>query len=360
MPHHPSVPARTPSWGLFHLTFLPALLMLPVWGCATASVCPERDSTQRVQDSAYVRHFGDKVVIKLDVEDDNDRFKVDGVDFKYDIRANLGPAKVLSLNYRWAYLGISYLPRVIDPAKHNARKGESAGLGFGCGLTRPKLLLDLSYKQQKGFYLHNTEDYVPGWDGTSDPYIQFPDMKFRIIRGTAAYKLNPNFSMRAIQAQTEAQRKSAASLIPTLQSAYFVTDNETAGATSSQRASTLEVLAQLSYYGTWVIHRWVYLSGGAGIGVGGYYTWLLTRQSGADDVYSELWGGMTRGLLHAGLGYNGDRFIAGAEILYQKSLSREPADAARLQYTRTAYQVFLGYRLNSPKWLTKAFGIVDF
>jgi hypothetical protein len=311
------------------------------------------DSLRRGQDTAYIQSYSDKLIVKLDLDNDVIRFKLTGDGFRYDIRPNLGPNRILSLNYRWAYVGVSYLPEFVTGNKWDERRGETSGFGLGGGITSPRFLFDIQYGQVRGFYLHNTADYVPGWDPDSDPYIQFPELKLWMIRGAAYYKANPNFSLRAIQSQTEAQRKSAASLLPGLAYNYYVIDNYSTAGPSSQRSDNLLLIAQLNYYATRVLHRRWYATLGAGGGAGINHIWLLTRQP-AGDVESTQTNGVVRGFLNAGLGYNGTRFIAGAEVLHHQSFTRQQ-DVVDMVLTRTAYQVFVGYRFTAPVFLKKSF-----
>ena len=315
-------------------------------------------SGKRQYDTSYVQRYSDKIVAKLDVDSDVDQYLIQGSNFKYDIRPNAGVSKLLSFNYRYAYLAVSYLPSIIAPNRLNDQRGETSGFGVGTGLSTPRLVADISYKKVKGFYLHNTGDVDPGWDSSSDPYIQFPEMKTWMIRGVMLYKVNPNYSVRAIQTQTEAQRKSATSLIPGIASTYYVIDNQSASSSSSQKSNTLEVLAELNYYGTLVINHRLYFSAGLGAGAGMYHTWLLTRQP-TGNIGSTQSNSIFRGIGNAGLGYNANRFIAGAEILHYQSFSSQPNDVVQMKFTRTAFQVFIGYRFKPPRFIEKTMDGLD-
>lgn len=315
------------------------------------------DSLKRKQDTTYVKSYLDKLMLKMDMDNDLLRFKLSGDDFKYDIRPNLGPSRTMSFNYRWAYIGFSYLPDFILKNKWNDRRGKTQAFSMGGGITAPRFLFDLKYTGVKGFYLHNTSDYVMGWNPDSDPYIQFPDLDTWMIRGSAFYKTNPNFSVRAIQNQTEAQRKTASSLLPGIAYNYYVIDNKSQTGSSSQRSKNLMIIAQLDYYATLVLHKKWYATLGVGAGGGFNYTWLLTRQSNG-NIESTQSSGVVRGFLNTGLGYNGTRFIAGAELLYHQSYSQQQK-TIDLVFTRTAYQIFIGYRFNAPVFLKNSFAALD-
>lgn len=316
---------------------------------SSAMATAATDSLKHQQDTTYIKHYEDKLIVKLDLDNDYVRFKITGNDFKYDIRPNLGPNRTLSFSYRWAYFGVSYLPDFIVGNKWNERRGETTGFGAGAGITAPRFLLDIQYTQAKGFYLYNTSDYVPGWDFGSDAYIQFPDLTIWMVRGMALYKTNPNFSLRAIQYQTEAQRKTATSLLPGIAYQYYVIDNESQSSTSSQRSNNLMLLAQINYYATLVLHKKWYATLGLGAGGGFYYTWLLTRQP-SGNIESTLSSGVFRGYFNGGVGYNANRFFAGAELLHYQSFTKQPNNIDMV-FTRTAFQIFVGYRFSAPRFI---------
>ncbi len=323
-------------------------LIVPIGALAVS-----RDTLRIKQDTTYIKSYSDKLILKLDLDNDIIQFKLTGNDFKYDIRPNLSSNRTLSLTYQWLYIGFSYLPDFIVANKWNERKGETNAFGIGAGITSPRFLFDIQYKEANGFYLHNTSDYVPGWNPDVDPYIQFPELGIWMIRGSALYKTNPNYSVRAIQYQTEAQRKTASSLLPGIAYNYYVIDNKSQSASSSQKSNNLILLAQLDYYATLVLHKKWYATLGVGTGVGFYYTWLLTRQA-SGNIESTNSNGMVRGFLNAGLGYNGTRFFSGAELLYYQSFTKQQNNI-EMVFTRTAYQIFIGYRFNAPRFLKNGF-----
>jgi hypothetical protein len=71
----------------------------------------------------------------------------------------------------------------------------------------------------------------------------------------------------------------------------------------------------------------------------------ITRQT-SGNIESTNSDGVIRGFLNAGLGYNGTRFFSGAELLFYQSFTKQPNNIDMV-FTRTAFQVFLGYRFNA-------------
>jgi Domain of unknown function (DUF4421) len=117
------------------------------------------------------------------------------------------------------------------------------------------------------------------------------------------------------------------------------------------------LLAQLDYYATLVLHKKWYATLGVGAGGGFYYTWLLTRQA-SGNIESTISDSVVRGFLNTGLGYNGTRFFSGAEFLYFQSFTKQPSNIDMV-FTRTAYQIFIGYRFNQPRFLKSNFDKIE-
>jgi hypothetical protein len=327
-----------------------------MWSPAKAE---DMDTVVSRVDTTFIQSYKDKLIVKMDIENDKDYFRISGAGANYDIRPNLGPAKILSFSYRWAYLAVEYLPRFIDPIEGTGEnKGKSEGFGISLGYSAPTWVADINYRNVKGYYLENTADFVPGFDPSADEYIQFPDLQTWMIHGSVLYKLNPNYSLLAVQTQTEAQRKSAVTLMPGLGYNYMNVDNDFANSTSAQKSSTVMLLANINANGTLVIHRNWYLTAGARFGFGGYYMWLTTKT--IDGVYeSTLTDRVVRGRVHAGIGFNSQRFISGGELIYQRSFGEQGGGAITLDYTRLAFQLFVGYRFNAPRFLQKTLDAIE-
>jgi hypothetical protein len=339
--------------------FIIAILMILLIPAYTLATHNSYDTVQNRQDTTYIKHYSDKLIVKIDVDNDIDWYLLEGSNFKYDIRPNFGTAKTISFNYRWAYFEIGYLPRMFNSTSLEKKRGDTNGFGYGTGITTPHIVGNISYRKVSGFYLHNTEDYIDNWNPDIDDYIQFPELNVWTIRGKTSYKFNPNYSIRAIQYQTEAQRKSAASFVTGISYDYYVIDNSNPTAASSQKSNNLQLLAHVNYYGTLVLHKRLYVAGGAGIAAGGSNTWLTTRFQTGERFHSTYSSFVTRGIVHTGIGYNAEHFISGAEMLYAKSFSNQQKGSVEMQFTRITFQVFIGYRFNAPKFLNRALNTVE-
>lgn len=298
----------------------------------------------------YYRSVLDYINIKLDLDSNNERFDLTGPNFEYDIRPNVSTTSRLSVNYLFLSASVTYIPKFFPGNNDNDLKGKTKGVGFGLNLNFDHWIQELKYSKVKGFYLANSNEYVSPWIEGTTPYVQFPDLKVISFRGSTGYKFNPNFSLKAISSQTEIQLKSAGSFIPGLLYSYYIIDNQSDSENqqSSQRSKSFEILANIGYYYTFVLHKSWYTSVGISPSAGINYTDLLTRFPD-EQIKTNYSSGVFRINGKGGLGYNAERLFGGAEITAYKSFRDNNDPTINVATTNIAFQVFIGYRFKSPE-----------
>lgn len=155
-----------------------------------------------------------------------------------------------------SHLDSVFRPNFIQATMMRICRAKTEGFGFGFGFSN-KLIQHLSLDYKKGFYLHNTPDLMPNWQEGKDPYIQLPDIKMVYLRGLTGYRFNTNYSLNAIHSQTQAQLRSAGSLIPILSYDYYAIDNQSdeTPSANSQLTRNLRVIANLGYGYTYVFAK---------------------------------------------------------------------------------------------------------
>jgi len=294
------------------------------------------------------------MTIKLNVNNEFEFFKQEGDNFVYDIRPNIKLSNKLSFSYRYISFGIGFAPKFIPGNNDNEEKGETKALAFGLAINTSHLIQELRAGKIKGFYLHNSGDFVPGWEKGKDPYVQLPDLVMANIKGSTSYKFNPNFSLKAISSQSEIQLKSCGSFIPSLSYSYYVIDNKSDGSAqqTSQKSDNLEVLVNAGYYYTLVISSKIYLAAGFNPGIGFEYTYLKTRFT--DGVqYTSYYDLVLKSQEKVGFGYNTRKLMAGAEVSISHSIRNMNQTAVKLEAERFYFQLFIGYRFAPPKLLRR-------
>jgi hypothetical protein len=209
------------------------------------------------------------------------------------------------------------------------------------------------YNSTKGYYIDNYEDTSQPINLLSDDIIIVPHLKTTTFSTTAAYKLNDNFSFKAIYNQYEIQRKSAGSFIGSLTYTYFsLTDKD-----SPQDLKINGVLLNASYFYTFVINKKWYASLGLSPGFGMEFNKLKTKtEEGLQHTSNNEF--VFNINSHIGIGYNSKSFFGGLAL---KGIATTRADNSVIKFNtqRSSFILFVGYRFRSPKFLENSFDWVE-
>ena len=243
--------------------------------CAQSSgyQSPNQDSLPVVKTSEYV-------TIKLSLSSDVRGFTSENKGlYKYDIEPNSKNVLKASFNYRWLSLSAATTAKFLPGNNDDALKGKTKSTSYSINLSFKHWQQYLAYNRLKGFYLANTADYQPGWRPGVDEYVQFPNLIYSSFEGRTAYKFNQNFSLAAINSQTERQVKSAGTFMPYISYRYYSIKDKTPLTTqnSSQQSNNLEMIFSAAYLYTIVLQHKLYFSTGLAPGIGFIHTKLFTR-----------------------------------------------------------------------------------
>lgn len=318
------------------------------------------DSLYEIGKSSYVSKIFDQISVKLDLDSEMEGFIIKGPDnYKAEFKPNVSIKSKISFNYKFISFSIGYIPKFIPGNDDDDEKGKTDGFGFNLNLVFNHWLQGYTYSKVKGYYLANTKDFVPDWQ-EGDPYSSFPYVEVISFKGSTGYKFNPNFSLRAISAQTEIQLQSTGSFIPGLLYNYYNVENRNKNdqQTSSQNSKSFEILLDLAYYYTLVIRRNWYASIGVSPSFGMNYTNLLTRLP-EGKVRTKEYDPIYRLNGHMGLGYNSKSFFGGAEIKGYESIRNASDGIMTHQSNNFGYQIFIGYRFPPPRILKKSVNKIE-
>ncbi len=134
--------------------------------------------------------------------------------------ANLNVSYGIVFSYRFLSLRLGVRPSLSESELENKGKTDRFRL-------RVKLLFDkwthrLGYSYMRGFYVDNTNEFENELENPSFK-IQFPRLTTNILSGSSYYKFNDNYSVKAIESNTEIQLKSAGTFLVGFDYAlYFV------------------------------------------------------------------------------------------------------------------------------------------
>ncbi len=314
----------------------------------------KNDTIQTKSSLPFIVSFDTLINIKLKVHNDMEYFiQDDGANYHVDIRPNVSLPVKLGFSYRFISFNVGFSPGFIPGNNDDKLKGKTSSFSFGIS-TSGKILQELNLGFYKGFYLDNTKDLVPNWVEGKDEYIQLPDLKMIVFNGATGIKLNPNYSIPAIHSQTQAQLRSAGSFMPILSYDYYIIDNQKEGASNdnSQLSGNLQLIANLGYAYTLVVSKHFYVSAHIAPGIGLQHTKLITRLP-EGDYTSRYTDALYRVQEKIGIGYQQNRIFAGAEAFFSQSKLNENRTNVQLKTNRNYFQVFVGYRFDTPRFIRK-------
>jgi len=301
--------------------------------------------------------------VKLEVGNEISSFKLIENSTEVDLSPSLNIRYAVVLSYKFLSVRIGIRPKISDSEKEE--KGDSDTFRL-----KLQLLFDywnhiIEYNNYRGFYVKNSNNYV---SNTSGNYIQFPDLTTHVVFGSSVYKFNKNYSMRAIQSQTEIQSKSAGSFMPGLAYTFYsisgtnkiknIEDGETITRDYFNEYKGVNLALQFGYYYTLVFQKNWFLNGFGipAVGVDLYSVdnntpTSITTRNYKDSFFSLSYGG--------GVGYNGKKIFFGA--LYKTRFSNEKFSSSRFHIipTKDEFSVYFGYRFRAPKTISKPIDLIE-
>ena len=246
-------------------------------------------------------------------------------------------------------VGVEWSPNILPGNGDNNSKGNTEAFELKTDLIFKHWFGHISYSKVKGYYLRNTRDFNNTLD--ADTYITFPDLNYRGYRLSVGYSTNSKFSFRSLTTQTERQLRSAGSFMPVLDFKYYIIDDRS-GNTGTQKSNNFESTLGAGYAYTFVAKEKYYASLGLISGLGYLRSNITTRLSDSSietnqDNFVFRWDG------RLGLGYNGDRFYTGVYTNIAGAQYRQENTSVMNFETRIFYHLFLGIRLNAPKFMKR-------
>jgi len=331
---------------------------------SSQEITSDKDSIPNTSDKLHIEDHNNQLNIKFDVTNDKINYGLSFEDKTATLRTNLKTSYGFVFSYKFASIRLGVRPGLSENEKKN--KGKSDKFRF-----RIKLLFDnwthtLQYNYNRGFYIENSQDFIPTGDNTNFT-IQFPHLTTNILSGTSQYKLNKNFSFKAIQSNTEIQLKSAGTFMPGINYTYYdVTGTDKTKNGNSEIIQREEysdyngfiVILNAGYYYTFVKNHYWYinLNVNPGIGIDFYKTTFYTASNSSDQHFNETFFSINSGVT---AGYNGKKYYFGFEFNYQVSSKVIDDNNISSKSKRGNYHVFVGYRFKPPKLITKPIDLLE-
>ena len=304
-------------------------------------------------DTTRIVSYADKFVVKLNVDGQTDSYilrnRQDGS--LLQITPNNSYNVFLSLDYQFLGLSVGFSPSFLTPENNDQLKGESSFSDFRFRAALGPWIQGFQISTIEGYYVENTEDFIPNWTEGVDPYIQLSDLKNQVWGMSTSYVFNPNFSFRNLLYNTEWQKKSAGSFIPTLYYSYdrisFTLDD------IKSKEDIIPIRLALAYFYTGVIKEHWFISGNLSPSFGVRFSKI--RET-LNDINSERTQTAFTRTLEGGanIGYASKKIVFGLGFTFDINGYNE--DKFNAVETNSIYgAIYFGYRFNTPGFIDRTY-----
>ena len=305
-------------------------------------------------DSTYILSYADKFVVKLNVDTQTDTYDLinmqeGGTPFR--VAANNNYRLFLSLDYQFFGLSVGFSPPSFIGNQDEDLKGASSFSDFRFRAALGQWIQGFQISSIAGYFVENTGDFIPGWNEGTDPYLQIPDLKTQLWGMSTSYVFNPNFSFRNILYNTEWQRKSAGSFIPTLFYSYNRISYSLEDVNS--REDVFPIRLALGYYYTFVVKQHWFMNVNLSPSLGVRFSKLSETIDITESVVSKT--SFTRSLEgNFQVGYASRKIVFGLGFTFDVNGYEENAVNAVLN-DRFYGNINFGYRFNAPPFIDRTY-----
>jgi len=312
----------------------------------------------------FIEKYHQQLNINFEISNERTNYFVPLEDGQVKVKSNLNIRYAFVFSYKFLSIRLGFRPPVSDEEKEN--KGDSKSFRLRVKLLFDKWSHQFEYNRNEGYYLANSEGFNIS-SVSDDFHIQFPNLTTNIFQGISLYKLNDNFSLRAIESQTEIQIKSAGTFMPGLAYKYYdikgseeiiIAPDESIYRENYNEASGFDLTANAGYYYTFVFHKYLFAHGYANPGVGiDFYNISSYSPNGADkDNGTDVFFVFNTG---ASIGYNGKKIFAGASYDYTYASEKFNNTEIQIQPSKDQFHVYIGYRFRAPKQVRKPVNYIE-
>ncbi len=313
------------------------------------------DSIPKKIENQFIEDHTNQLNIKLELSNDIQTFKIPFENNTVKIEPNLGLRYAVVLSYKFLSVRIGIRSKATEESREEKGKSDSFRIKFH--LLFEKWSHNFEYNRVKGYYVTNSDNITIN---PLENYLQFPDLVTNVFSGTTAYKFNNNYSIRATISQTEIQKKSAGSLVPSIDYWFYSFDGferyingqgEEIYRDNYIISKGFDAVLNMGYHYTFVYKHW-YANAFAipGLGVDFNKTTSYTATNSYGKNYNELVLSLQAG---GGIGYNAEKIFFGASYNIQKKNEKDNPDKIQFHSSKNSFYIFFGYRFKAPKVISK-------
>jgi len=301
-------------------------------------------------DSTYIETFDDWFVIKPSITNTAEALVAKTGNFNVVLEPNTFEVLRTYFSYQFISFYFDYLPRSAISNNDDNEKGRTKLFTLGTTLNHRQWFGELAYSKTIGYYVQNTQTFNANWK-EGDPYIQFPDLHVKSYDASIGYNTNKRLSLAAAVSQTERQLKSAGAFLPRIALRYYIIDDRSPQSSSNEKSDNTQALLGAGYQYTLVFNKSVYLVGAFTPAFGYIHTRVKQRSGNTEYKFTQQgpiyqWDGKF------GLGYNSHRFFAGSYLSMMSAKYAQGLTSAENQHANLFFQLFVGFRLKAPKFIS--------
>ncbi len=307
-------------------------------------------------DSSNFESYFDKILIKLNVSSQSDQYSLREKNASgLDLRANNEYKVFLSLDYEFVGFSYGFSPRLFYANNDDDLKGQSSFTNYKFQFFPGQWLQTVSYDKTKGYYVENSADFLPGWKEGTDPYLQVPSLKSVQWSGSTFYVVNRDFSFKNLIYQTQWQKKSAGSFVPSLFYDYTRYSFDLLGVKALQKDVNLRL--GLGYYYTFIIGKHFFVSPNLVPSVGVRFSGYRSEEGGAiSQEHNTYFTRFVEGGIK--LGFNAKRWVAGGGFSFNVNWYNEGVGRV-VENDKLFGIVYVGYRFGTPRFITDLYNKVS-
>lgn len=311
---------------------------------------PKNKQLKEAVDTSYVKDISDKLIIKINRDSRVDSYTITEKDnSSTTILPNDRKNYFISLDYK--FIGFSLgLPKTWSDSNYqNYLKGKTTDFNLNFTFFINNWVQAVYYNTVKGYYIDNPNLSTQNVSGELSPYLQLPDFKTRKIGGATSYVMNgKRFSYRSFLQQTQIQKKSSGSFIPSISYEFFYSSNRLDGFSEDEYKKILSIMTSIGYQYNLVVMKKLNFSGGVFSGYGMGYVRDFSPETRIENKY---WQNRFSVNFNLNFNYSWKNVFCGVQISSLSNFTKE--EDLNINNTINYENIYLGYRFDAPKIIKK-------
>jgi len=305
-------------------------------------------------DTNYIESFNSKLALRFVAPKRVEQFSIRDAKTgqKYTYNANEHYGIGVGFTYKWLAVDMTLNPDFTQ--KDNDKFGDTDEFNLKGSAYLKRTLVDGYLRYYKGYFVSNPTANTPNWQPNM-PYPQRGDIQ--TIGWGFNYTIPFNWDRYTpkVTFVLDGKLKKSAGSFMAISSIYFYhlkADSSIVDDTFKPEAqinkADIALLGQLFGYSYTLVYKDFYASGGIYPGV----TFPLGTVQSESGKENPTFTANFKLMVRAGVGYNIEKWYAGAYLILDNNQTKLPADLI-LGNTLAEFRLFVGYRIAAPKVVDK-------